>query len=259
MSLVVVGINHRTAPVEVRERVVFEPARIPDALQRAADLAGRARVGHRFDVQPDRTVLRDGYAPARARHLAAALPRPRRVDPPLPVSPRRRTRPSRMRTAVASGLDSMVHRRAADPRPAEGRLPRRAGNRHDGTGAEPPVPVGVLGRQARAHRNQDRRQRGFGRVGGGGHGAARSLRVSKIARRCMVGAGETVALAARHLLCRRPAPHDHRQPQRRPRARTGRGVPRLRDRPRRNPEPPARKPTSSSPPPRRRPRSSRAR
>jgi len=33
MSLLVVGINHRTAPVEVRERVVFEPARIPDALR----------------------------------------------------------------------------------------------------------------------------------------------------------------------------------------------------------------------------------
>ena len=33
MSLVVVGINHRTAPIEVRERVVFEPARIPDALR----------------------------------------------------------------------------------------------------------------------------------------------------------------------------------------------------------------------------------
>lgn len=33
MSLVVVGINHRTAPVEVRERVVFEPARVPDALR----------------------------------------------------------------------------------------------------------------------------------------------------------------------------------------------------------------------------------
>jgi glutamyl-tRNA reductase len=38
MSLVVVGINHRTAPVEVRERVVFEPARIPDALQQLATL-----------------------------------------------------------------------------------------------------------------------------------------------------------------------------------------------------------------------------
>lgn len=33
MSLVVVGINHRTAPVEVRERVVFEPARLPEALR----------------------------------------------------------------------------------------------------------------------------------------------------------------------------------------------------------------------------------
>jgi glutamyl-tRNA reductase len=38
MSLVVVGINHRTAPVEVRERVVFEPARIPDALQQLREI-----------------------------------------------------------------------------------------------------------------------------------------------------------------------------------------------------------------------------
>ncbi len=38
MSLVVVGINHRTAPVEVRERVVFEPARVPDALRELATL-----------------------------------------------------------------------------------------------------------------------------------------------------------------------------------------------------------------------------
>ncbi|MGB5102295.1 MAG: glutamyl-tRNA reductase [Steroidobacteraceae bacterium] len=41
MSIVVVGINHRTAPVEVRERVVFEPARMPDALR---DLASRPDV-----------------------------------------------------------------------------------------------------------------------------------------------------------------------------------------------------------------------
>lgn len=33
MSIVVVGINHRTAPVDVRERVVFEPARVPLALR----------------------------------------------------------------------------------------------------------------------------------------------------------------------------------------------------------------------------------
>jgi glutamyl-tRNA reductase len=38
MSIVVVGINHRTAPVEVRERVVFEPARLPEALRELATL-----------------------------------------------------------------------------------------------------------------------------------------------------------------------------------------------------------------------------
>jgi glutamyl-tRNA reductase len=38
MPLVVVGINHRTAPVEVRERVVFEPARIPVALRQLQEL-----------------------------------------------------------------------------------------------------------------------------------------------------------------------------------------------------------------------------
>jgi len=38
MSLVVVGINHRTAPIEVRERVVFDPARVPDALRELSSL-----------------------------------------------------------------------------------------------------------------------------------------------------------------------------------------------------------------------------
>jgi glutamyl-tRNA reductase len=38
MSLVVVGINHRTAPVDVRERVVFEPARVPEALRELTSL-----------------------------------------------------------------------------------------------------------------------------------------------------------------------------------------------------------------------------
>jgi glutamyl-tRNA reductase len=38
MPLVVVGVNHRTAPVEVRERVVFDPARIPQALRELTDL-----------------------------------------------------------------------------------------------------------------------------------------------------------------------------------------------------------------------------
>lgn len=38
MPLVVVGINHRTAPIELRERVVFDPARLPEALRELATL-----------------------------------------------------------------------------------------------------------------------------------------------------------------------------------------------------------------------------
>jgi glutamyl-tRNA reductase len=38
MPVVVVGVNHRTAPVEVRERVVFDPARMPEALRELTSL-----------------------------------------------------------------------------------------------------------------------------------------------------------------------------------------------------------------------------
>jgi glutamyl-tRNA reductase len=39
MSLLVVGLNHTTAPVEVRERVAFAPEQIPEALRRACGTA----------------------------------------------------------------------------------------------------------------------------------------------------------------------------------------------------------------------------
>ncbi|MDH7504451.1 MAG: glutamyl-tRNA reductase [Verrucomicrobiota bacterium] len=38
MAIIVVGINHRTAPVELRERVAFADADLPDALRRLKDL-----------------------------------------------------------------------------------------------------------------------------------------------------------------------------------------------------------------------------
>ncbi|MGQ0384788.1 MAG: glutamyl-tRNA reductase [Gammaproteobacteria bacterium] len=40
MSLVVVGLNHRTAPVEVRERIVFDAAHLPRALRSLAAQPG---------------------------------------------------------------------------------------------------------------------------------------------------------------------------------------------------------------------------
>ena len=40
MSLVVLGLNHRTAPIEVRERIVFDAERLPSALASLRALSG---------------------------------------------------------------------------------------------------------------------------------------------------------------------------------------------------------------------------
>src|SRR5262245_61473450 len=40
MSLLVLGLNHRTAPIEVRERIVFEAERLPRALASLRAVAG---------------------------------------------------------------------------------------------------------------------------------------------------------------------------------------------------------------------------
>ena len=42
MSLLVLGLNHRTAPIEVRERIVFDAERLPGALASLAALPGAA-------------------------------------------------------------------------------------------------------------------------------------------------------------------------------------------------------------------------
>ena len=42
MSLLVLGLNHRTAPIEVRERIVFDAERLPRALASLRALAGIA-------------------------------------------------------------------------------------------------------------------------------------------------------------------------------------------------------------------------
>lgn len=44
MSLLVVGLNHTTAPVAVRERVAFAEEQVPEALQRACEIGGAAEV-----------------------------------------------------------------------------------------------------------------------------------------------------------------------------------------------------------------------
>ncbi|HVF16942.1 MAG TPA: hypothetical protein VNA21_08525, partial [Steroidobacteraceae bacterium] len=40
MSLVVIGINHRTAPVDIREKVVFAGEELPEALRELVRVPG---------------------------------------------------------------------------------------------------------------------------------------------------------------------------------------------------------------------------
>ena len=40
MSLLVLGLNHRTAPIEVRERIVFDAVRLPGVLAELAQVPG---------------------------------------------------------------------------------------------------------------------------------------------------------------------------------------------------------------------------
>ncbi|HMZ22728.1 MAG TPA: glutamyl-tRNA reductase, partial [Blastocatellia bacterium] len=37
MSIILIGVSHKTAPVEVRERLAFAESRLPDALQQLVD------------------------------------------------------------------------------------------------------------------------------------------------------------------------------------------------------------------------------
>ncbi len=177
MSLVVVGINHRTAPVDVRERVVFDPARVPDALRELASLdeieeAVIVSTCNRTELY---CVTECGEAElgdwlqnyhqlgSSIRHCLYHHDDMRAVSHVF---------------AVASGLDSMV---LGEPQilgqlKDAYRAAQEAGT--TGPAAQPPLPGRVLGREAGAHRDRDRRQRRVGGLGrrGDGQDRVRELR-----------------------------------------------------------------------------------
>lgn len=109
MPLLTVGINHKTAPVEIRERVAFEPARVPEAL---LDLKARAHVSeaailstcNRTEVvccaeNESGTNIIDWFS-----HYHKL--KPEEVNPYIYIHPERLAVQHLMR--VASGLDSLV-------------------------------------------------------------------------------------------------------------------------------------------------------
>jgi glutamyl-tRNA reductase len=109
MALVAVGINHRTAPVQVRERVAFAQDRLPEALH---DLASHAPVTEAAILSTcNRTEIYCGMEEPASAPLAAWLHRYHRLDPNL-LLPHLYAHPEhnavRHMLRVASGLDSMV-------------------------------------------------------------------------------------------------------------------------------------------------------
>jgi len=60
MSVVVIGLSHRSAPVELRERFAFAESKIPEALQqlRAAGLSRKASFSPRATALKSTRPLR---------------------------------------------------------------------------------------------------------------------------------------------------------------------------------------------------------
>jgi glutamyl-tRNA reductase len=198
MSLVVVGINHRTAPVEVRERVVFEPARIPDALQQLRSLAD---VRESVIVSTcNRTELYCVTERAGAHELGDWLQRYHGLDTSLHHSLYHHDADKAVAHAfaVASGLDSMV---LGEPQ-ILGQL-KDAYRVAQETGTTGPV-LNKLFQSAFSVAKRVRTETKIGAnavsVASAAVQMARTVFASFENRTAlMVGAGETVALAARHL------------------------------------------------------------
>ena len=199
MSLVVVGINHRTAPVDVRERVVFEPARVPDALRELATLppikeAVIVSTCNRTELY---CVTDTGEADLgdwlqRYHQLGTSIHA-------LPLPPRRRARPcrTRSRSPRASTRWCSASRRSSASSRTPTATAQDAGT--TGPGAEPAVPGGLLGGQARAHR--DRRSAPTPCRSPPPPWQWRRTVFASFENRTalLIGAGETIELAARHL------------------------------------------------------------
>ena len=154
MHLFLLGVSHRTAPVELRERLDFSSRDLGAAVEALATRPSAGRVGRAVDVQPVRDLRRQRRPGARARRdhrVPQRVPSACRAESvhAAPVLARRRGRrrasvPRRRRSRLAG------RRRAADPRTGEGRVPGGRGTSLHRADAEQAVPLVVRRRQARA-------------------------------------------------------------------------------------------------------------
>ena len=207
MHLVCVGISHKTAPLELRERLALDDEQATAFGRRLLDEAAGRRGGRPLDLQSHRALpVRRRYAGGRAGRPAPArehadvdlgelravglqLLRRRRDRAPLP----RRLEPR---------LDG--RRRRPDPRPDQERLRARLRLGLHEHGLQQALPPRARGRQAGAHRHLHRRPPGLGQLGRGRAGApgARQARASRRAgarrRRDERADGDATCVPRRH-------------------------------------------------------------
>lgn len=201
MSLLVIGLNHTTAPIALRERVSFSPEQLAEGLRQACGLPGISEVMILSTCNRTEIVLAADEDPAvgaavdewlgRARSLPAAelTPALYRLQGEAAVS---------HLIAVASGLDSMV---LGEPQILGQFKTALADARHAGTvGAE----LGRLLDHVLAVAKRVRNDSGIGQ-----NPVSVAFAAVRLARRIfddfsrttalLIGAGEMIDLVARHL------------------------------------------------------------
>ena len=177
-ELLALGISHKTAPLELRERVALTEGRAAGVLRElveAPEVHEAAAIStcnrtELYMVAPDRS------RPSRWRWGA----RPRGGDPPdgagrppLLAAGGRRRRPP-VPGDRGAGLDD--HRRGRGPGPGEARLRAGAGRGRDGADPQPAVPRRARRRQAGAVGDRRSPRRAVGALGRGRAGAAHAWR-----------------------------------------------------------------------------------
>ena len=186
--IVVVGLNHETAPVAVREALAFPKERLAAALARVRKDAGLDEAMilstcNRVEVYGCSEKPGSHAAQGVAEFLARYHGQRARADREAPVPARGRAGGApRLPGGGQPRLDGA--RRVADPGAGEGGLPGGRAGAEPGRRAERPAHALDLRRQARAHGDRDRQERGLRLARRGRARDARSSATSAAARCC---------------------------------------------------------------------------